>query len=271
MICGAKISVVLPAYNAAQTIERTIAAIDRALIDDIVVVDDGSTDQTREIVRRLGVHHVFHRRNHGYGANQKTCYTTALARGTDIVVMLHPDYQYEPRLLPALAYMVASGIYDVAIASRILGRGATRDGMPRYKYVANRALTLVQNLLIGQKLSEFHTGYRAFSRKVLETLPLLANSDDFIFDNQMLVQCHHWGFRIGEISCPARYFPEASTINFRRSVRYGLGTLKVSVDCLVSRLGLRSPAYLNRNLPAGLHRLSPEGIRDRVEEISRDN
>lgn len=270
MISGAKISVVLPAYNAARTIEHTIANIDRALIDDVVVVDDASTDQTREIVRRLGVHYAFHRRNRGYGANQKTCYTTALARGADIVVMLHPDYQYEPRLLPALAHMVASGVYDVAIASRILGRGAIRGGMPPYKYVANRALTLVQNLLIGQKLSEFHTGYRAFSRRVLETLPLLANSDDFIFDNQMLVQCHRWGFRIGEISCPARYFPEASTINFPRSVRYGFGTLKVGLDCLAARIGLRPPAYLDRNLPPGSHRLSPEGIRDQVGEICTD-
>jgi glycosyltransferase involved in cell wall biosynthesis len=271
MICGVKISVVLPAYNAERTIESTISNIDRTLIDDIIVVDDASTDQTREIVRRLGVRYAFHRRNRGYGANQKTCYTTALAHGADIVVMLHPDYQYEPRLLPALAHMVASGIYDVAIASRILGRGAIRGGMPTYKYVANRGLTLVQNLLIGQKLSEFHTGYRAFSRKVLEALPLLANSDDFLFDNQMLVQCHYWGFRIGEISCPARYFPEASTINFFRSVRYGLGTLKVSVDCLAGRLGLPPPAYLNRNLPAGVHRLSPESIQDQVGETSGDH
>lgn len=269
MICGAKICIVLPAYNAARTIERTISAIDRSLIDEIIVVDDGSTDQTREIVRRLGVHYAFHRRNHGYGANQKTCYTTALARGADLVVMLHPDYQYEPRLLPALAQMVACGVYDVAIGSRILGNGAIRGGMPRYKYISNRALTLVQNILIGQKLSEFHTGYRAFSRQVLEALPLLANSDDFLFDNQMLVQCHHWGFRIGEISCPTKYFPEASSINFRRSVRYGLGTLKVSLDCMASRLGLRPPAYLDRNSPAGIHQLSPEKILDRIGETSR--
>jgi hypothetical protein len=181
--------------------------------------------------------------------------------------MLHPDYQYEPRLVPALASMVASGVYDVAVASRILGLGAIKGGMPRYKYVANRFLTLAQNILIGQKLSEYHSGYRAFSRKVLETLPLLANSDDFLFDNQMLVQCHWWGFRIAEISCPTKYFAEASSINFARSMKYGLGTLGVSVRCLLSRLGLPPPAYLDRGA-APARALSVSAIRERISETN---
>jgi glycosyltransferase involved in cell wall biosynthesis len=231
------------------------------------VVDDASTDETRAITRRLGVRYAFHLRNHGYGGNQKTCYALALEAGADITVMLHPDYQYEPRLVPAMAHMVASGIYDVALASRILGRGAVKGGMPRYKYVSNRALTLIQNLLIGQKLSEFHSGYRAFSRPVLESLALLANSDDFLFDNQMLVQCHHWGFRIAEVSCPTRYFPEASSIDFRSSVRYGLGTLGVSLDCLLSRWGRRPPAYLDRE-GAPAHALSLARIRERIAETN---
>jgi len=267
VIYGAKICVVLPAYNAAKTLARTLEGIDRTLIDDVIVVDDGSVDETRDITRRIGVRYAFHRRNHGYGGNQTTCYALALETGADIAVMLHPDYQYEPRLAPALAHMVASGIYDVALGSRILGLGAVRGGMPRYKYVANRALTFVQNLLIGQKLSEFHTGYRAFSRKVLETLPLLANSDDFLFDNQMLVQCHHWGFRIAEISCPTRYFADASSIGFGSSVRYGLGTLRVSVECFLAGRGLRPPAYLDRK-GAAAHVLSLGRVRERILETN---
>jgi len=267
VINGAKICVVLPAFNAARTLARTLEGLDRALIDQVIVVDDASTDETRDITRRLGIRYAFHRRNHGYGGNQKTCYALALETGADIAVMLHPDYQYEPRLVPAIAYMVASGVYDVALASRILGMGAVAGGMPRYKYVSNRVLTLVQNLLIGQKLSEYHSGYRAFSRRVLETLPLLANSDDFLFDNQMLVQCHHWGFRIAEISCPTRYFPEASSINFRKSLTYGLGTLGVSVDCFLSRRGFRPPAYLDRaSGPANT--LSVDAIRERIAETN---
>ena len=269
MINHLKVCAVLPAYNAASTLERTVAAIDRSVVDDIIVVDDRSADATREITLRLGLHYAFHRRNHGYGGNQKTCYALALATGADIVVMLHPDYQYEPRLLPALAEMVASGIYDVAIGSRILGRGALQGGMPLYKYVSNRFLTFAQNLLIGQKLSEYHTGYRAFSRKVLAKLPLLANSDDFIFDNQMLVQCHHWGFRIAEISCPTKYFPEASSINFRRSLRYGFGVLGVSLAEAASRLGLPAPAYLDR-AGAPRFRLVPEAISGRIAESNID-
>ena len=208
MICNKKICAVLPAYNAEKTLAKTIAEIDRTIVDDVIIVDDNSTDSTREAIRHLGLRYAFHAKNLGYGGNQKTCYALALETGADIVVMLHPDYQYDPRLLPGLAHMVASGIYDVAIASRILGKGALSGGMPLYKYCANRFLTLAQNLIISQKLSEYHTGYRAFSRKVLETLPLEANSDDFIFDNQMLVQCHLWGYTIGEISCPTKYFQQ---------------------------------------------------------------
>jgi glycosyltransferase involved in cell wall biosynthesis len=258
---------VLPAYNAARTLERTISQIDRAVADDLIVVDDGSTDDTREIAQRLDVHYAFHAKNQGYGGNQKTCYTLALATGADIIVMLHPDYQYEPRLLPALAHMIASDVYDVAIASRILGNGALRGGMPVYKYASNRVLTLVQNLLIGQKLSEYHTGYRAFSRRVLETLPLLANSDDFLFDNQMIVQCHAWGFRIAEVSCPTKYFAEASSINFRRSVRYGFGTLGVSLQYAASRIGLATPVYLRKDT-AGRFALSLSALRNRVAETN---
>jgi glycosyltransferase involved in cell wall biosynthesis len=267
VIYGAKICVVLPAFNAAKTLIRTLDGLDRAVIDEVIVVDDASSDETREIARRLGIRYAFHRRNHGYGGNQKTCYALALETGSDIVVMLHPDYQYEPRLVPALAHMVASGVYDAAIASRILGMGAIAGGMPRYKYVSNRFLTFAQNLLIGQKLSEYHTGYRAFSRRVLETLPLLANSDDFLFDNQMLAQCHRWGFRIAEISCPTKYFAEASSIDFRRSMKYGIGTLGVSIDCLLSRMGFRPPAYLDRGSAAAAT-LSIGSVRERISETN---
>jgi glycosyltransferase involved in cell wall biosynthesis len=263
MIGNKRICVVLPAYNAARTLKDTLDQIDRSIADEIIVVDDGSTDATRELVRQFGLKYAFHESNYGYGGNQKTCYTLALVTKADIIVMLHPDYQYEPRLLPALACMVASGIYDVAIGSRILGKGALRGGMPRYKYVANRFLTLIQNILTGQKLSEYHSGYRAFTRKVLETLPLAANSDDFIFDNQMLVQCHRWNFAIAEISCPTKYFAEASSINFARSLRYGLGTLVVSLAYRAAKAGLWTPAYLNL-ATAGRHRLSIDLIEKRV-------
>jgi glycosyltransferase involved in cell wall biosynthesis len=267
VINGSKVCVVLPAFNAARTLVRTLEGLDRDLVDEVIIVDDASTDETREIARRLGLRYAFHGRNHGYGANQKTCYALALDTGCDIAVMLHPDYQYEPRLVPALAQMVASGVYDVAVASRILGMGAIAGGMPRYKYVANRFLTLAQNLMIGQKLSEYHSGYRAFSRRVLETLPLLANSDDFLFDNQMLVQCHWWGFRIAEISCPTKYFAEASSINFTRSMRYGFGTVGVSVRCLLCRMGARPPAYLDRSAGSS-STLSVGAIRDRISETN---
>ena len=265
MIAGCKVCAVLPAYNAARTLAQTIAGLDRQIVDEVILVDDASTDTTRDIARRLGLKYAFHRRNLGYGGNQKTCYALALEVGADIVVMLHPDYQYEPRLVPAMASMIAAGVYDVALGSRILGGQALSGGMPRYKYVSNRFLTLVQNLLIGQKMSEFHSGFRAFSRRVLETLPLLANSDDFLFDNQMMVQCHWWGFRIGEISCPARYFPEASSINFRRSLFYGLGTLGVSARCALARAGVRPPPYLDRSSSA---RLSLAAVQDRIGETN---
>jgi glycosyltransferase involved in cell wall biosynthesis len=267
MIGNKKVCVVLPAYNAARTLRATLDQIDRAIADEIIVVDDGSTDATRDLIRQFGLKYAFHEGNYGYGGNQKTCYTLALATGADIIVMLHPDYQYEPRLLPALAGMVSSGIYDVAIASRILGRGALRGGMPLYKYIANRFLTFVQNIFIGQKLSEYHSGYRAFSRKVLETLPLAANSDNFIFDNQMLVQCHYWNFPIAEISCPTKYFADASSINFSRSLRYGFGTLAVSLAYRTARIGLWTPAYLNL-ATAGRHQLSINLIERRVGDTN---
>lgn len=267
MIHGAKICVVLPAFNAAKTLALTLEGLDRAVIDTIIVVDDASSDQTREITRQLGVKYAFHRKNLGYGGNQKTCYALALETGADIVIMLHPDYQYDPRLVGSMAHLVASGIYDVAVASRILGMGAIEGGMPRYKYAANRFLTLVQNAMIGQKLSEYHSGYRAFSRRVLETLPLLANSDDFLFDNQMLVQCHRWGFRIGEISCPTKYFPEASSINFQRSLKYGFGTLGVSILFLMSRLGMKPPAFLDPGSAPKLA-LSVGAVRERIAETN---
>ena len=238
MLDGMKVAVVLPAYNASKTLEQTYAEIPMDVVDDVILVDDASTDETSEVAGRLGIHTVIHARNGGYGANQKTCYTIALARGADIVVMLHPDYQYTPRLLTAMAGMIASGHYDAVFASRILGGGALAGGMPRYKYVANRFLTAFQNLLMGGKLSEYHTGYRAWGRKVLEQLPLAACSDDFVFDNEMIAQAMFGRFRVGEISCPTKYFPEASSINFRRSCVYGLGVLRTALMYRLCRWGL---------------------------------
>ena len=244
MISNRKVTVVLPAYNAARTLERTVAEIPRDIVDDIILTDDASRDDTVAVAQRLGLHTLRHDRNRGYGGNQKTCYQAALDRGADIVVMLHPDYQYTPRLVTAMASMIVSDQFDVVLGSRILGRGALAGGMPPYKYVANRGLTFVQNLLLGAKLSEYHTGYRAWSRPVLERLPLLACSDDFVFDNQMLAQAVHFGFRIGEISCPTRYFAEASSINLQRSVVYGLGVLQTSARFRLQRMGLaRSPLF----------------------------
>ena len=245
MQSGQKVCVVMPGYRAEATIEKTVAEIPRDLVDDVILVDDSSPDRTAEIGRALGVHTLVHPENRGYGANQKTCYREALRRGADIVVMLHPDYQYTPRLIPTLTACVASGLYDVVLGSRILGVGALAGGMPRYKYVANRTLTLVQNLLVGHKLSEYHTGYRAFSRKVLLTLPLEENSDDFVFDNQMLAQAIWFGFRIAEVTCPTRYDEESSSINLRRSLRYGLGVLWTSLLVRAARLGLAHPAILD--------------------------
>ncbi|HPG25110.1 MAG TPA: glycosyltransferase family 2 protein [Myxococcota bacterium] len=232
-----RVVVVMPAYNAVRTLERTVREIPMDLVDEIVVTDDASSDGTVAEAERLGLRPLVHTRNRGYGANQKTCYQEALRRGADIVVMLHPDYQYTPKLIPAMVGLLADGPFDVVLGSRILGGRALVGGMPRYKYVANRFLTAVQNTLAGAKLSEYHTGYRAFTRRVLESLPLLENSDDFVFDNQMLAQILHQGFEIGEISCPAAYFEEASSIDFRRSVRYGLGVLRVSVEHFLQRHG----------------------------------
>jgi glycosyltransferase involved in cell wall biosynthesis len=252
MIGGRRVCVVMPAYNAEKTLRRTAAEIDRAVADDIILVDDHSKDETVSVARELGLHVVVHEKNRGYGGNQKTCYTEALLRGADIVVMIHPDYQYSPRLMPAMAGMIASGHFDAVLGSRVLGVGALAGGMPIWKYVANRILTAIENLLLGYKLAEYHTGYRAFSRRLLETLPLEENSDDFVFDNQILAQAIWFGFQIGEISCPARYFPEASSIDFRRSVKYGLGVLGTALEYRASRLGLRhSPRFAEsgRKLP----------------------
>ena len=267
MINGHKICVVLPAYNAEKTLEKTLQGLDHSVIDTILVVDDGSTDKTRLITKQLNLKYAFHRVNLGYGGNQKTCYALALAEGADIVVMLHPDYQYEPRLLTALASMVTSGVYDVAIASRILGHDAIKGGMPYYKYISNRFLTWIQNILIGQKLSEYHTGYIAFTKKVLTTLPLLRNSDDFIFDNEMLVQCHAWGFKIAEISCPTKYFPEASSINFSRSLKYGLGTLRTSLAYRFKKMGLLNP-FILRDTINSRDLLSAKMIEERILETN---
>lgn len=253
MIDGCKVAVVLPAYNAAKTLKRTVAEIPADVVDDIILTDDCSTDDTIEVARALGLHVIVHDSNSGYGANQKSCYSAALARGADIVIMLHPDYQYSPRLVTAMAGMIASGHYDAVFASRILGRGAIDGGMPRYKYVFNRLLTAFQNLVMSQKLSEYHTGYRAWHRSVLEKLPLMACSDDFVFDNQMIAQAAWFRFRIGEISCPTKYFPEASSINFRRSCVYGLGVLRTAMTYRLARWGLARPTLFE---PTGDLRLA---------------
>jgi glycosyltransferase involved in cell wall biosynthesis len=240
MFHGKKIVVVMPAYNAAKTIEKTYREIPMDLVDEVVVTDDASPDDTVEIAKRLGLRTIVHQKNLGYGGNQKTCYTEALRLGADVTVMLHPDYQYTPALLPAMIGMITDGPFDAVLGSRVLGGRALAGGMPMYKYIANRGLTAIQNLLCGAKLSEYHTGYRAFSRDVLEALPLLENSDDFVFDNQMLAQILLAGFEIGEVSCPAAYFEEASSINFQRSVKYGLGVLTTSAQAFLQRMGLAS-------------------------------
>jgi len=241
MLHGRKIAVVMPAYRAEKTLEECFRAIPSDIVDFVLLVDDASDDATLAVAGRLGIIAYRHPENRGYGANQKTCYALALELGADIVVMLHPDYQYDPRLITAMAAMVASGVYDVVIGSRILGNTALSGGMPGYKYVANRALTAIQNLIVGTKLSEFHTGYRAFARTVLETLPLAANSSDFLFDNQTLIQSHAFGMRIGEISCPTRYFEDASEISFSRSIIYGFGVLWTSLQYRLWRWGLVRP------------------------------
>jgi glycosyltransferase involved in cell wall biosynthesis len=249
MLDGKKLVVVMPAYNAARTLERTYNDLPFDVVDEVLLVDDASADATVELSRNLGLTTFLHEQNMGYGRNQKTCYREALQRGADIIVMVHPDYQYSPRLVLPMAGMIAAGEYDVVIGSRILGNGALKGGMPRYKYIANRFLTAFQNLLMGQKLSEYHTGYRAFSRNVLESLPLEGNTNDFIFDNEMLAQIVFFDFQIGEISCPTRYFEEASSINFTRSVRYGLGVLAVSLQFRLQKMGIGSFRIFNSNGP----------------------
>ena len=244
MLNGKKIVVVLPAYNAAKTLEMTYNEIPFEFVDDVVLVDDASRDDTAEVARRLGIKTIVHERNKGYGGNQKTCYRTALDLGADIVIMLHPDYQYTPRLITAMAAMIAYGEFDAVLGSRILGIGALEGGMPLYKYISNRFLTLVENILLGHKLSEYHTGYRAFSREILERLPLDRNSDDFVFDNQMLAQIVWFGYRIGEVSCPTKYFEDASSINFQRSVVYGFGVLKTAMQFRLQKWGMASFPFL---------------------------
>lgn len=230
MIRDKKVVVVLPAYNAAQTIEKTYKEIPFDIVDEVVLVDDASKDNTAETGKKLGIQHiVVHEKNKGYGGNQKSCYSKALSLNADIVIMLHPDYQYTPQLVHSMCYMIANNVYPVAFASRILGKGALKGGMPMYKYIANRCLTLFQNIMMGQKLSEYHTGYRAFSAEVLRKTKFQLNSDDFVFDNEMIAQIFKEGFEIGEVTCPTKYFKEASSINFRRSVKYGLGVLRVSI------------------------------------------
>src|ERR1700734_497802 len=237
MINGKRIAVVMPAYNAAKTLEATVAEVPE-LVDICILVDDNSSDQTVEVARRMGLLVFQHDRNYGYGRNQQTCYREALAAGADVIIMLHPDYQYTPLLITAMGSMIAYDVYDVVLGSRIIGGRALHGGMPFYKYVANRLLTAFENLFLRVKLSEYHTGYRAFSRKVLSELPLLENSDDFVFDNQMLAQCIYFGYRIGEVSCPSKYFDQASSINFARSVRYGFGVVATTLKCSLQKLGL---------------------------------
>ncbi len=239
MIKGKKITVVLPAYNAASTLEQTYREIPFDIVDEVVLVDDNSRDQTLEKAKELGIKHVVkHEVNRGYGGNQKSCYSKALSLGSDIIIMLHPDYQYTPKLIESMAYIIANDVYPVVFGSRILGKGALKGGMPMYKYIANRMLTLFQNIMLNQKLSEYHTGYRAFDRKIFAEINIEANSDDFIFDNQMIAQIFHAGFEIGEVTCPTKYFEEASSINFRRSSIYGLGVLAVSFQYRFQKWGL---------------------------------
>jgi len=247
MLHQKKIVVVMPAYNASKTLEMTYREIPHDIVDEVILVDDASRDDTAVKAEALGIHTIIHSENRGYGGNQKTCYREALSKGADVVVMLHPDYQYSPRLITAMASMVVSGHYDVVLGSRILGGDAMKGGMPLYKYIANRFLTLAENLALGVKLSEYHTGFRAFSCRVLETLPLDENSDDFVFDNEMLAQAVYFGFHIGEISCPTKYFEDASSINFRRSVIYGFGVLATSLQFLLQKWGIKNSPLFKKN------------------------
>lgn len=245
MLKDKKICVVLPAYNAAATLEATYNEIPFSIVDEVVLVDDKSSDETVKVAGKLGIRHIIqHEENKGYGANQKTCYQTALSLGADIVVMLHPDYQYSPKLIESMCYLISNEVYPVVLGSRILGKGALKGGMPRYKYFFNRLLTAFQNFVMNEKLAEYHTGYRAFSKEVLQSINFMANSDDFVFDNQMIAQIFHAGFEIAEITCPTKYFPEASSINFRRSVKYGLGVIHTSLCYRLQKWGLARCKWL---------------------------
>lgn len=250
MIRDKKVVVVLPAYNAAKTLEMTYNEIDFSIIDEVILVDDQSRDTTVDIGKKIGIQHIIvHEKNKGYGGNQKTCYNKSLEIGADIVIMLHPDYQYTPKLIPAMSHLIASGLYDVVLGSRILGKGALRGGMPLVKYIANRVLTMTQNILLNAKLSEYHTGYRAFSRRALETIDYNANSDNFVFDNQMLAQLWYSGFEIAEITCPTKYFDDASSINYKNSLIYGLGVLKTSLDYRLHKWGfLKNNIFSNEKV-----------------------
>jgi glycosyltransferase involved in cell wall biosynthesis len=252
MLNGKRIVVVMPAYNAAKTLQMTYDGMPHDIVDEVLLVDDGSSDETLALARQIGLTSFRHNRNLGYGRNQKTCYREALKRGADIVIMVHPDYQYSPRLIVPMAGMIAYGEYDAVLASRILGAGALKGGMPRYKYIANRFLTLFENILLGHKLSEYHTGYRAFSSELLQSLPLDANDDDFVFDNEMLAQIIFFGHRIGEISCPTKYFEDASSINFRRSIKYGFGVLATSLKFRLERMGIKKFRLFDARYTANL-------------------
>ena len=248
MIKGKKVVVVMPAYNAVQTLEKTYNEIPFDIVDQVILVDDFGTDKTTDLAKSLGIHHVIrHQKNMGYGGNQKTCYNKALEIGADIIVMLHPDYQYTPKLIESMAYLIANDVYPVVLGSRILGKGALKGGMPMYKYVANRLLTFYQNVMVGQKLSEYHTGFRAFSKEVLNAIPFNENSDDFVFDNQMLSQIIYNNFEIAEITCPTKYFEEASSINLSRSITYGFGVLSTSLKHFLTRIGVYNWKLLSKN------------------------
>ncbi|MDI6738428.1 MAG: glycosyltransferase family 2 protein [Nanoarchaeota archaeon] len=245
MINEKKLIVVMPAYNAEKTLRQTYRELPHEYVDEVILVDDASRDNTVKTANEMGIKTIIHTENKGYGANQKTCYRTALSLGADVIVMVHPDYQYSPRLVTAMSSMITSGHYDIVLGSRILGGQALKGGMPLYKYIANRFLTAIENIALGVKLSEYHTGFRAFSREVLEKLPLEENSDDFVFDNEMLAQAVFFGFRIGEISCPTRYFEDASSINFKRSVKYGFGVLATSLKFLLHKFKVREYLIFN--------------------------
>ena len=238
MINGKKVVVIMPAYNAEKTLKKTFDEICKNVVDSVILVDDKSCDSTIEVAKKLGITTIVHKNNLGYGANQKSCYTAALKENSDIVVMLHPDYQYTPKLIPAMASMIAYGEYDAVIASRMLTGSALKGGMPLYKYISNKFLTLFQNIFTGKSLSEYHSGFRAFSSEILKTLPLAQCDDDFVFDNQMLALVFYYGFNIGEISCPTKYFPDSSSINLKRSIKYGLGVLGVSIEYFLANLGI---------------------------------